>query len=175
MILPLAFYGDSILRQKSVKIVEINDEIRQLVKDMEETLDFHKGVGLAAPQVHRGLALFVTKLEHQDANGEWMVDPLRVFINPRIVAYSEELSTYQEGCLSIPGVYVEVKRPKSVTLEAMDLEGNIFEEEFHYLDAHCIMHENDHLNGTLHIDRYRGRQRAKLEEKLQQIKKKHQK
>lgn len=174
MILPLAFYGNPILRKKASKVTEINDEIRQLVKDMAETLKAHNGIGLAAPQVHQSLALFITCISKMDADEKWTDGNLRVFINPKIISYSEEQTLISEGCLSIPNTYLQIRRPKSVTVEAMDLEGNVKTEEFHDLEAHCMMHENDHINGVLHIDRFKAKDRDKLEQHLREIKKKYQ-
>lgn len=172
MLLSLAYYGDPVLRKKGAKIAEVNDEIRQLVNDMTETLHAHNGIGLAAPQVHKSLALFITCVGRMGKDKKWIEGDLLVFINPKILAYSEEQTVVAEGCLSIPNIYLEIRRPKSVTIEATDLEGNRFTREFHDLEAHCIMHENDHINGVLHIDRYHGKDRGKLDNKLREIKKK---
>jgi peptide deformylase len=173
MLLPLAYYGDPVLRQKGARIDKITDEIRQLVKDMTETLHAHNGIGLAAPQIHQSLALFITQVGKLGANDEWIEGKLRVFINPKIISYSQEQTLISEGCLSIPGTYLEIWRPQKVTVEAMDLDGKIFTEEFEDLEAHCVMHENDHINGVLHIDRFRGKDKNKLEQKLREIKKKY--
>lgn len=175
MILPLAYYGDAVLRKKGDRIDKIDDEIRQLVKDMTETLHAHEGIGLAAPQVHKSLALFITCISRKGPDGKWTEGKLRVFINPKIISYSPENTVIPEGCLSIPGTYLEISRPKSVVIEATDIDGNIFTEEFFDLDAHCVMHENDHINGVLHIDRFRGKDKARLEQKLREIKKKYHK
>lgn len=175
MELPLAYYGDPILRKKGARINEITDEIRQLVADMVETMHAKKGIGLAAQQVHRALTLFITEVPIKNMddpeNPKWVEGPLRVFINPKIIAHSEETWTYDEGCLSIPGIYGNVVRPVAIKVQATDLEGNAFEEEFTWLDARAIMHENDHINGVLYIDRIHGKERQELEVKLQAFKK----
>lgn len=171
MKLPLAYYGDPILRKKCEPIGEITDEIRQLVSDMVETMEANNGIGLAAPQVSRLLRLFIMCIPSEDEEGNTVPGVLRVFINPEIVEYSDEESACSEGCLSIPKLYGEVSRPHRVRVRAMDLEGNIFEDEFEALDSHCVLHENDHINGVLFIDRIHGKERKEMEGKLREIKK----
>ena len=173
MKLPLAYYGNPILRKKGAPIESINDEIRQLVKDMIDTIIEHNGIGLAAPQVHRSLALFITSVPVEQPDGNWLPGELRVFINPKILSIAEEKSTRSEGCLSLPTIYAEVNRPVKIRIRATDLEGNDFEEEFSDLAARCIMHENDHINGVLFVDRVQGKERKELEPKLKEIKKKY--
>ncbi|MGA8164856.1 MAG: peptide deformylase [Waddliaceae bacterium] len=173
MKLPLAYYGNPILRKKCTRVETIDDDIPRLVKDMVDTLIEHNGLGLAAPQVNRSLRLFITAVPKEKKDGEWLPGKLRVFINPTIVSTSTDLNTRSEGCLSIPTLYEEVTRPVKVIVRATDLEGNTFEEEFSDLEARCILHENDHINGVLFIDRVRGQARKDLEPKLKEIKKKY--
>lgn len=176
MKLPLAYYGDAVLRKKGRQVAKIDDEIRQLVADMIETMREENGIGLAAPQVHKSLALFVTEVPipvkgEGEEEVKWEPGKVRVFINPKIIKHSDELWTQDEGCLSIPKLYAPVERPVAVLVQAMDLEGNLFEEEFAWLDARAIMHENDHINGVLFIDRIHGQERKQLDPKLTEIKK----
>ena len=172
MKLELAYYGNPILRKKCQRITEINDEIRQLVEDMTETLIEHNGIGLAAPQVKRDLRLFITAVPSELEDGNWKQGELIVFINPEIVSYSEEQEIRQEGCLSIPKVYGDVIRPEEILIRATDLNGNEFEREFTGLQARCCLHENDHINGVLYIDRIKGKERKLIEPKLREVKKK---
>jgi len=173
MKLPLTYYGNPILRQKVKPIEKITNEIRQLVVNMKETVQSLKGVGLAAPQVGRSISLFITLIP-EEINQE-IVAPgeLRVFINPKILSFSEEIWTCQEGCLSIPEFWDDVERPFRVKIQAMDLEGKTFEEEFTEFEAHVIMHENDHLNGVLFIDRLHAKRKKQIEGILKNIKKKY--
>lgn len=173
MKLPLAYYGNPILRKKGERVAEITSEIKQLVTDMEETMFAHDGIGLAAPQVHRSLALFIVNvpIETEDED-KWLPGKTRLFINPKILEHSEEEWIRGEGCLSIPGIYCPIIRPLKIKVEAMDLDGKIFVEEFTGLEARAIMHENDHINGVLFIDRVRGKERQQLEPLLKNIKKK---
>lgn len=185
MELPLTYYGKPVLRKKCIRVEEINDEIKRLVGDMIDTMRTCNGIGLAAPQVNQSLAIFVTEVpipvkkigkgssdKNEEEHVEWESGKVRVFINPKILKYSDEQWTQDEGCLSIPGLYAPVTRPVTITVQATDLDGKVFEEEFSWLDARAIMHENDHINGTLFIDRIHGKLRKELEAKLNTIKKK---
>lgn len=173
MKLPLAYYGDSVLRKKGTPIQHIDETIHQLVRDMVETMEANDGCGLAAPQVHQSLALFITCIPRYVDDETVSPGELRVFINPKILSYSEEVWPCEEGCLSIPGLRETVVRPMQVTIEATDLQGKIFQETFVEFDAHVIMHENDHINGVLYIDRLPPRRKKDIESHLRQIKKKH--
>jgi len=173
MKLPLVYYGNPLLRKKTKSIEKITDEIRQLAKDMEETVRAVDGVGLAAPQVGHSISLFITCIpKYVD---DEIVEPgkIRVFINPKILSFSEHKWTCQEGCLSIPEFWDEVERPHTVLVSAMDLDGNQFEEEFTEFDAHVVMHENDHLNGVLFIDRLPQKRKKEIDSLLGKIKKKY--
>jgi peptide deformylase len=173
MKLPLLYYGNPLLRKKGARIAEINGEIRQIVDDMMETMHGSDGIGLAAPQVGHSLSLFIAMRMKEDEQGEWQEGPLQVFINPVIVSYSQEVTTYNEGCLSLPKLYCDVTRPRTVTMTATDLEGKEFTEEFCDFQAHIVLHENDHVNGVLFIDRLDSKSRKALEPELRAIKKKY--
>lgn len=138
--------GEEVLRQKceTVKAEEINDEFRALIKEMFLTMDEANGVGLAAPQVGIAKRFFVAMSDD---------DVERVFINPVITKTSSELSEYEEGCLSIPGVYETIVRPKAVTISALDINGKPFTLDAEGLLARIVQHESDHLDGVLYIDR----------------------
>ncbi|MCQ2593012.1 MAG: peptide deformylase [Treponema sp.] len=144
MVLEITKLGEEILREKAQPVQEVNDEIRQLVNDMFDTMIEAEGVGLAGPQVGKNLRLFVLIADD---------DVRRVFINPQIIKTSEELSDYDEGCLSIPQVYETIRRPVRVTVQALNENGRPFTLEADGLLARIIQHENDHLDGVLFIDR----------------------
>lgn len=135
-------YGDDVLRKKCREIDEIDDRLLTLIEDMKETMYDADGVGLAAPQVGILKRLFVIDI------GE---GPL-VFINPEIIETSGS-QTDEEGCLSLPGETEEVMRPNYVRARALNEKGEEFEIEAEELLARAILHEYDHLNGTLFIDR----------------------
>ena len=173
MELKLAYYGDPILRKKAAPVETIDHAIHRLVRDMTETMEANDGCGLAAPQVHHSIALFITCIPRYIDEKTLLPGELRVFINPKILAYSEEVWACQEGCLSIPGLRETVIRPLKTTIQATDLEGNTFVEEFEGFDAHVIMHENDHLNGVLYIDRLLPQRKKEIEVFLKEIKRTH--
>lgn len=144
-ILPILSYPDPRLRTIAEPVQQVNDEIKTLISDMTETMYHAKGIGLAATQVNQHIQLIVMDLSE---NG----DSPRVFINPKVTPLVEEKQPYEEGCLSVPTVYDSVERPKKVKIEALDEEGNAFEEIAEGLLAVCIQHEMDHLNGVLFVD-----------------------
>jgi peptide deformylase len=173
MKLSVAYYGSPILRKKCQRVEGIDDDIRQLVQDMEETLIAHDGCGLAAPQVKRDLALFLVKDGHLNEKDEWIYEPTRVYINPKILQHSDEEWTRTEACLSIPKIHGHVTRPLTIKIEATGLDGVRFEEVLTGLPARIFLHENDHINGVLYIDRVKGKERLELEPYLRQIKKQY--
>jgi len=142
---------DKQLRLVSKPIEKVTPEIRKLADDMLETMYAAPGIGLAAIQVAQPLRLITMDLAKRDENGEASPRP-RVFINPEIIARSEEMSVYEEGCLSIPEYYEEVERPAKVRVRFTDLDGEVHEEDAEGLFATCIQHEVDHLNGVLFVD-----------------------
>lgn len=171
----LRYYGDPILREKSKPIEEITDEIKELAQYMIEFADNHNGIGLAAIQLGIPIRLFVLRDYLIEPDGKWVISPeAKVFINPKIISKSEETEPDTEGCLSVPGLQVgPIERPVKVCIEATNLEGEVFTEEREGMNARVSFHENDHLNGVLHIDRVSPNIRKKLESDLQAIKKKY--
>jgi peptide deformylase len=142
---------DKQLRLVSKPIEKVTPEIRKLADDMFETMYDAPGIGLAAIQIAQPLRLITMDLAKPDQDGETKPEP-RVFINPEIIASSEELSVYEEGCLSIPEYYEEVERPDRIRFRYMNLQGETVEQEADGLMATCVQHEIDHLNGILFID-----------------------
>lgn len=153
--LDIVTLGDEVLREKAAKVTSFGPELRILVDAMIEAMQDEQGLGLAAPQVGVPSRIFVVDL-HQD--GE---EP-RIFINPDIIETSQELVSYEEGCLSIPGVYADVSRPERVKVQAQDLRGKAFVVDADGMLARVIQHENDHLNGVLFIDRLNEERREKV-------------
>jgi peptide deformylase len=145
--------GDPILKRHSVVVGDINDEVRTLINGMFETMERGKGVGLAAVQVGELLRLFVTRVPG---------DAPRVFINPDILETSIEQVDMEEGCLSIPGLYTDVTRPKSIRVQAWNEKGRPFFLNADDYLARVIQHELDHLNGILFIDRVGPKKRQRL-------------
>jgi peptide deformylase len=135
------------LRVKSESVGEVTADVRALVDDMFETMYDAPGIGLAAIQI--GVPKRIVTMDLSKKEGD--TNP-RVFINPEIVWSSDDKSTYEEGCLSIPEIHEDVDRPARVKVKFLDLDGERHEEEAEGLYATCIQHEIDHLNGVLFID-----------------------
>ncbi|MFN0064972.1 MAG: peptide deformylase [Chlamydiales bacterium] len=165
----LRYFGDPVLRQKAAPVEEITDEIRELVQEMIVIMKESDGIGIAAPQVGVLKRLFVS-ICYDEKEGQLIYGAPYVYINPKLTNPSETMVEMNEGCLSIPKISAAVLRPLSVEVEAMDLEGNIFRKECYGYFARHIMHENDHLNGVLYIDRIKGKRRTALEPELRRIK-----
>lgn len=140
--------GDRVLRQPAKRISKVDAEIRQLVREMLQTMYSADGIGLAAPQVAVNKQLIVIDCEPDNPVNQ----PL-VLINPTIKAASREICVAQEGCLSIPQVYLDVKRPEAIEVTFKDEHGRPRTLSANGLLARAIQHEMDHLNGVLFVDR----------------------
>ena len=138
---------DPILKQKSVTVDAVDDELRALMDDMLETMYAAPGIGLAAIQIGVPKRIIVMDLARE---GE-AAQP-RYFVNPEILSMSDETMMCEEGCLSVPDIYEEVERATSVRLRYLDYDGKAIEEDADGLYAICIQHEMDHLEGILFID-----------------------
>ena len=164
--------------------VEVFDEgLKALAADMFETMYAAHGIGLAAVQIGEPIRLLVIDLQEPDEDAEPEVcdhgghqhthqpvkhDP-RVFVNPEIIDPADELSTYQEGCLSVPDIYADVDRPKACRVRWQDLEGKTHEEDMEGMLATCIQHEMDHLEGILFIDHLSRLKRSMALKKLKKL------
>lgn len=138
-------YPDPRLRTVAQPVTVFDAQLRTLVTDMAETMYAAPGVGLAATQVDQHLRLIVIDVSETK-------DQLRVFINPQILWASDETALCEEGCLSVPGVYDEVRRPARVRVRAQDQFGETFELDCEGLLAVCVQHEMDHLTGKVFVD-----------------------
>jgi peptide deformylase len=141
----IRLFGDPVLRQRAAEVTDIDGNLVQLAHDMVETMHEARGLGLAAPQVGVGKRLFVYQMPEEDA------EPLTI-VNPTISESRGEWE-YEEGCLSVPGLYFPIVRPKEVHLTGWDLDGNEVSIEADELVARCFQHELDHLDGTLLLER----------------------
>lgn len=144
--LQIKYYGASVLRRQAKEIGRIDEEIRQLAIDMVETMFQFRGVGLAAPQVGVSKRLIVV-----DCGEEFQEAPL-VLMNPEVISVSDETQFGDEGCLSMPELFLPVTRPLSCVVRAVELSGKTVEIEGEDLLARCLLHEIDHLNGVLFTD-----------------------
>ena len=143
---PIVIYGDPVLREQAAPVANVNQEIRDLVSDMTDTLKDAQGLGLAAPQVGVSKRVFLVDLSAVD-----ITEKLHVFINPEILETTDEVEM-EEGCLSFPGIYQKIVRPAQVKIRATNLDGKEFEMTATGLAARAILHEFDHLEGKLFID-----------------------
>lgn len=172
MKLPLYYYGHPVLRVKAKPIEKITPEVLQLVADMLETMtSMGNAIGLAANQVGQLVRIFMIREETQQENGTYSLGAPEIFINPVLSQPSEEAEVMQEGCLSIPKIYCNVVRPKKIHISYLNLRGERVEEDAEGFRARQLMHENDHLNGVLMVDRMDPLERKKIEHALQTMKK----
>ncbi len=167
--LTLRLYGDRVLRRKTLPIKQVDDTIRDLVKDMAEVLDAERGIGLAANQVGKSVALLVIDPAAIDEEGDSL--PL---LNPKITSRSGTI-TDEEGCLSFPGLRLPIQRAMEIRVDAEDLSGNPIVLEARGMLARVLQHEIDHLNGILFVDRLPLLKRIGMFFKLQKLKRRYRK
>ena len=158
-ILDVLSFPDERLRTVAKPVEEVNDEIKQLVSDMFETMKDENGIGLAATQVNRHVQVVVMDVS-EDQN-----EP-RVFINPEIIV-NNGLEMMEEGCLSVPGINEKVERAETVTVRALNRDGQVFELEADGLLAICIQHEIDHLDGKVFVDYLSPLKQKRISKKLE--------
>ncbi|MEM8836223.1 MAG: peptide deformylase [Planctomycetota bacterium] len=159
--LRIVSYPDPVLRAKAEDVPEVTDEVHDVVVRMIELMREADGIGLAAPQVGLPWRLFVCHvMPDEDCDRRLDDTPTtcsegpQVFINPSLTDYTRDLEPMEEGCLSLPGIAGEVRRPTGVTIEAIDLDGNSTSRTATGLLARCWQHEHDHLEGVLIFDRF---------------------
>src|SRR5690606_9580896 len=156
---------DPRLRRTAEPVAGVDEDLRKLVADMLETMYDAPGIGLAATQLGVMKRIFVMDCSDKEDEPEPMV-----FVNPEIVAASDETETSEEGCLSIPDVYEEVTRPARVRLRWTDLDGEVREQDFEDRPAVCVQHELDHLNGRLFIDHLGTVRRTMIANRMRKLK-----
>ena len=168
-VLPLAYYGEEILRKKSQPVTALTSQIKKIIEEMVETMDGSEGIGLAAPQIHHSLKLFVMRKPILTQENQLELGEVKVVINPVLSQPSKEQWVAQEGCLSIPNLTALVQRPKEVTIEYENLQGEKIKERVAGWQARIMMHEYDHLEGILFIDRLEVEEKLKLEYTLEKL------
>jgi peptide deformylase len=179
MILPIVAYGSPVLRKVCVDITPDYENLNKLIEDMWETMYASNGVGLAAPQINRGIRLFVVDsrqiFENQDEDdkGKFPDEPgiKQVFINAKINRLDGNDWSYNEGCLSIPKIREDIVRPEEVVLEYVDENFEPRMEKFIGITARVIQHEYDHIEGKLFIDYLKPLRKKMLQGKLNDISK----
>lgn len=158
-LLKILHYPDPRLHTVAKPVERVDDALRQLAADMAETMYAAPGIGLAATQVDRHIRMILVDISETK-------DQLRVFINPEILAKDGE-TVFEEGCLSVPGIYDKVTRAEHVRVKALDLQGQPFELEADGLLAICIQHEIDHLNGKVFVEYLSRLKQSRIRHKLE--------
>lgn len=156
--LNILHYPDPRLHKVAAPVEKVDDSIRKLVSDMAETMYAAPGIGLAATQVDVHLQVIVIDISEAK-------DDLQVFINPRLLE-SDGMQEYEEGCLSVPGIFDKVRRPEKVRVEALDANGKKFTLETDGLLAVCIQHEMDHLKGKVFVEYLSALKQTRIKHKL---------
>ncbi len=156
--LNILHYPDPRLHKVAAPVEKVDDSIRKLVKDMAETMYAAPGIGLAATQVDVHLQVIVIDISEAK-------DDLQVFINPRLLE-TDGMQEYEEGCLSVPGIFDKVRRPEKVRVEALDANGKKFTLETDGLLAVCIQHEMDHLKGKVFVEYLSALKQTRIKHKL---------
>lgn len=159
-------YGSAVLRKIAEPVAEVNDEIREILENMVETMFASNGVGLAAPQVGFSLRMFVCDIGMGE--GESIIKKI---INPQITPLTEEIIAIEEGCLSIPGIYKKVDRIAKIKIVYQNEQGESVEEIVEGFPAIVMQHEYDHLEATLFVDRVSPMAKRMISKKLQHLKK----
>ena len=162
MVYEIRTYGDPALRNKNEKIEKVDDNIREILDGMVETMKDIGGIGLAAPQVGINLKMFVVEAEE---------GVIKKVINPEFTEYSKNSVDHEEGCLSVPGIYKKVKRAESLKVKYLNENGESIEEELEDLWARAFQHENDHLEGILFVDKIAPVAKRSVSKKLLNMKK----
>ncbi len=158
-VLPILHYPDARLFKVSKPVEQVDDSIRQLVRNMAETMYAAPGVGLAAPQVNVHKRVVVIDVS-EEAN------QLRVLINPEIIWRSDDRQVFEEGCLSVPGIYDKVERAAEVRVKALDENGEPYEFHADGLLAVCVQHEIDHLDGKVFVSYLSPLKQSRIKTKL---------
>jgi len=170
MILPIYLYGQSVLRQVASEMdINSKEEVKTLVDNLWETLAVADGCGLAAPQVGISRRVCVVDGTVVSDTYDYLKDFKRTFINPKVLEVSDETSSYSEGCLSVPGIYAEVTRPKKIKVEYLDEKLEKHVEEFDNFASRIVQHEFEHLDGGLFVDDVAPIRKKLIAKRLQNI------
>ena len=162
--LEVLHFPDKRLRKIAVPVKKVDNEIKNIIEQMFLTMYEEKGIGLAATQVNIHKRIIVIDVSENK-------DKKIFLINPEIISLSDDIDTMEEGCLSVPGFYETVSRPKTVKVSSLDYDGKKIEIEANGLLSTCIQHEIDHLNGKLFVDHISSLKRSRIEKKITKLKK----
>ncbi|HLP01368.1 MAG TPA: peptide deformylase [Opitutaceae bacterium] len=180
MLLPIVRYNQPVLRKKGAQVTVFDAALRKLADDMVETMHEAEGIGLAAQQIGQAIQFCVVDLRPTEAEFDWELDgrkpPLDLFMpmaiaNPKITVLPGKETSYEEGCLSFPGIRGDVIRPDAIRVEFQDADGTAHTLTCTGLFSRCIQHETDHLNGILFIDQMAKRVVVELKDDLKVLEK----
>lgn len=180
MPLPIVHYDDPVLRKKGAKVTQFDAALRKLAAEMVDTMHAAHGIGLAAQQIGQAIQLCVVDLRDTDREFDWELDgarpPLDLFmpmaiVNPELELAPEPKESYEEGCLSFPGIRGDVERPDAISVRYQDEHGTKHTLRCNGLFARCIQHEADHLHGVLFIERMDKTTRERLDPEIKALKK----
>lgn len=169
MVYPITVYGSAVLRAETQKIDSQYPELERLLADMYETMYEAEGIGLAAPQIGKSIKVFVIDTINEDDDGEKISGVRKTFINPEIYEYFGDDISFEEGCLSIPGIRETVIRPNGIKIRYMDANFQPCDETFEGLEARVIQHEYDHLDGEMFVDKVAQLRKTLIKSKLTKI------
>ncbi len=170
-VLPIRAYGDPVLKKKAEAVTPEHPDLKELIDDMWETMYKASGLGLAAPQVGKSLRIFVIDASPFGEEEPRLADFKKVFLNAQILEEKGKTWSFNEGCLSFPGMREDISRPPQIRIRYQDENFNEYEEEYSGLAARIIQHEYDHIEGTLMVDRMMPLKRTLLRRKLSNISK----
>ena len=175
MILPIVGYGDPILKKRATDVDKNYPDLKLLIKDMYETMYHASGVGLAAPQIGKGIRLFIIDTsvfdneEFESNSGFKTKSVKKTFINPEIINESGDLKLFEEGCLSVPNIRESINRKSEIKIKYQDENFNIHQDSFDGIVARVIQHEYDHLEGVLFTDKISPFKKKLIKGKLKNI------
>lgn len=164
---PTVIWPDSRLREPTVEITVVDDSVRELYRDLCDSMYAENGLGMAAPQIGDNRKMFIVEPK---LAGLAETDPPVCLMNAEVIETSDEMQDSEEGCLSFPDIYIKVKRPMRCKVRALGLDGKLFEIGGEALMARCLLHENDHLTGKLLVDFVGPLKRQMIKKKLQKVK-----
>ena len=172
MILPIYAYGQPVLSKIGKEIESIDDDIKELVANMWDTMYNASGIGIAAPQIGKSLRLFVIDTKQMEGEDSKLTDGIKkVFINAVILEEWDQPYEYEEGCLSIPHIRGNVSRNAAIKIQYQDLDGKSITEEYNGINARVIQHEYDHIEGKLFTEYLKPIKKRRIKRKLEAIKK----
>ena len=164
---PTVIWPDPRLREPTLAITTVDDAVRELYRDLCDSMYAESGLGMAAPQLGEAMKMFIVEPK---LAGRAETDPPVCFMTPEVLETSDEVQDSEEGCLSFPDVYIKVKRPMRTKVRYMGLDGQTHEIEGEALLARCLLHENDHLTGKLLVDFVGPLKRQMIKKKMQRHK-----